>query len=96
MCGFLYLKQKFKNNVLISGIEYAKQKDSDYCVPTCASMILSKFRVNLTQEDIGKKVMKIDNEGHRRTFTNDICSFLATQNVFAVSISNLSDHNAWE
>lgn len=81
--------------MLISGITYSKQKDPAYCAPTCASMILSKFGVELTQEEIAKKVMKSDNEGHRRTFTNDICSFLSTQNVFVASISNLTDENAW-
>ena len=81
--------------MLISGITYAKQKDPDYCAPTCASMILSKFGIDLTQEEIAKKIMKRDNDGHKRTFTNDICSFLATQIFFVVSISNLSDENAW-
>ena len=82
--------------MMISGIKYYKQNDPDYCVPTCASMMLGTFGIDVTQEEIGNIVMKKNMSNNlRRTFTYDMCSYLVQHGVYPISFANLPDDEAW-
>ena len=82
--------------MIIDNITYHKQKEYNFCGPALASMALSRFGINVDQEDIGNAIMKKDARGLENSFTHDVCGFITQYGVYSLYYNNLPKEKALE
>jgi len=80
----------------IENITYHKQKEYNFCGPALASMALSRFGVNIDQEEIGNAIMKKNSTGLENTFTHDVCGFITKYDVYSLYYNNLPKEKAFK
>lgn len=80
----------------IDGINFVKQKDHNFCGPALASMALSKFGKNVSQEEIGNIIMKINpSNGLENSFTHDVCGYISKHGVYSTYYNNFPKNDAF-
>lgn len=82
--------------MIIPEIQYFKQKDKDHCGPTVVSMTLTKYGLDISQEQIADAIMKIRTDGLKNTFTFDVCGYLRQFGIWAVYYAGFDDQLSWD
>lgn len=81
--------------MIIPGIQYFKQNSKEHCGPTVASMAITKYGLDISQEQIADAIMKIRTDGLENSFTYDVCGYLKQFGVWPVYYAGLDDQLSW-